>query len=389
MNAPAKPAIKPSDPRFSPGPTRKRPGWTLDALSDAAVGRNHRSPAAMEKLGRAITETRELLGVPDDYRIAIVPGSDTGAMEMAMWSLLGACGVDVFAWENFGREWVVDAVEQLRPEGLRTFVGAYGELPDLSEAKPDRDIVFTWNGTTSGARVPNADWIAADRTGITLCDATSAAFAQELDWPKLDVVTYSWQKVMGGEAAHGMLILSPRAITRLQTHTPSWPVPKLFRLAENRVVDEGLFAGSTINTPSLLCVEDYLDTLGWARSIGGRAALHARADANAAKVVEWIDASQWAKHLCADPAIRSNTSLCFTFKDPAVTGLPLGEQTALQGRMVALLADERVAYDIGAYRTAPPGLRLWCGATTPLDDLEKLLPWLDWAYGEARAHADA
>ena len=318
MTTPAKPDVRPADNRFSPGPTRKRPGWTLEALADAPLGRSHRSKVAKDKIKAAIDETRELLRVPADYRIAVVPGSDTGAVEMAMWSLLGARGVDVFAWENFGRDWVIDAVEQLKPKDLRTFVADYGQLPALEEARPDRDIVFTWNGTTSGVRVPNADWIAADRDGLVICDATSAAFAQELDWPKLDVVTYSWQKVMGAEAAHGMLIISPRAAARLETHTPPWPVPKLFRMAQKGKIDEGLFEGATINTPSLLCVEDYLDALAWARSIGGLDAMHARADANAALVGDWIDASPWAENLVADKALRSNTSLCLRFADPKI-----------------------------------------------------------------------
>ncbi|MGD2132356.1 MAG: phosphoserine transaminase [Maricaulaceae bacterium] len=383
-----KPDVRPDDPRFSPGPTRKRPGWSLDALKDAAVGRSHRSKAAKAKLKQAIDETRDVLGVPADYRIAIVPASDTGAVEMAMWSLLGSRGVDVFAWENFGRDWVTDAGQQLRPLDARLHVADYGELPDLSQAQKGRDIVFTWNGTTSGVRVPNADWIPADREGLTICDATSAAFAQELDWPKLDVVTYSWQKVMGGEAAHGMLIVSPRVAEHLKTHTPPWPVPKILRLAKKGEIDEGLFEGSTINTPSMLCVEDYLDTLAWGRSIGGLEALHARADANAKLVYDWIDQSDWAGHLVADPGLRSNTSACLKFKDPAVAALPADQQTALQKKIEGLLADEKVAYDIGAYRTAPPGLRLWCGATTPIDDLGKLLPWIDWAYATAAAELE-
>jgi phosphoserine aminotransferase len=385
MQNPAKPDRRPADPRFSPGPTRKRPGWSPEALEGAAVGRSHRSKAGKDKIKAAIDQTRDLLGVPRDYRIAIVPGSDTGAVEMAMWSLLGARGVDVFAWENFGRDWIIDAVEQLKPRDLRVFEADYGKLPDLSQARADRDIVFTWNGTTSGVRVPNADWIAADRQGIVICDATSAAFAQALDWPKLDVVTYSWQKVLGGEAAHGMLILSPRAVERLQTHTPPWPVPKLFRMAHDRVVDEALFEGATINTPSLLCVEDYLDALEWARGIGGLQALHARADANAALVTDWVARTPWAENLVSDPALRSNTAVCLRFADPAVRRLPLAEQAGVQRRIEALLAEEGVGYDCGAYRTAPPGMRFWCGATVAKSDLEALLPWVDWAYAAATA----
>jgi phosphoserine aminotransferase len=385
MNTLAKPDKRPADPRFSPGPTRKRPGWTLEALEGAAIGRSHRSAASKAKLKLAIDETRALLGVPTDYRIAIVPGSDTGAVEMAMWSMLGARGVDVFAWENFGRDWIIDAVDQLKPTGLKVHEAPYGQLPDMSQARPDRDLVFTWNGTTSGVRVPNADFISDDREGVVICDATSAAFAQQLDWDKLDVVTYSWQKVMGGEAAHGMLIASPRAIERLRTHTPPGPVPKLFRMAVDREVDEALFEGNTINTPSMLCVEDYLDALAWGRGVGGLSALIARADANAALVTDWIEATPWAENLVADPAVRSNTSLCLRFADPAIRKLPREEQAGLQKRIEALLADEGVAYDCGAYRTAPPGLRIWCGATVEKADLQALLPWLDWAYASAVA----
>ena len=385
MNIPAKPGVRPADPRFSPGPTRKRPGWTLDALADAPLGRSHRSKTAKDKLKAAIDQTREILRVPADHHIAVVPGSDTGAVEMAMWSLLGARGVDVFAWENFGRDWVIDAVEQLKPKDLRTFVADYGQLPPLEEARPDRDIVFTWNGTTSGVRVPNADWIAAERDGIVICDATSAAFAQELDWPKLDVVTYSWQKVMGAEAAHGMIILSPRAVRRLETHTPPWPVPKLFRMAQDQTFDAALFEGATINTPSLLCVEDYLDALAWARSIGGLDAMHARADANAKLVGDWIDNSPWAENLVADKTLRSNTSLCLRFADPKIRALPQADQATLQKSIETILADEGIALDIAAYRTAPPGLRIWCGGTVTLDDLKALLPWIDWAYAAAVA----
>jgi phosphoserine aminotransferase len=385
MHTRAKPDVRPADPRFSPGPTRKRPGWSPEALEGAAIGRSHRSKAGKDKLQAAIEETRSLLGVPADYRIAIVPGSDTGAVEMAMWCLLGARGVDVFAWENFGRDWIVDAVEQLKPKDLRVFEADYGLLPDLSQARADRDVVFTWNGTTSGVRVPDADWISADRTGITICDATSAAFAQELDWAKLDVTTYSWQKVLGGEAAHGMLILSPRAIERLKTHTPPWPVPKLFRLAHDRKVDEGLFEGMTINTPSMLCVEDHLDALAWARSIGGLSALFALADANAKLVTDWVTTTPWAENLVTDDRIRSNTAVCLRFADPAVKRLPLAERAALQKRIEGILAEQGVGYDCGAYRTAPPGMRFWCGATVVKSDLEALLPWVDWAYAEAAA----
>jgi len=374
-----KPSARPADPRFSPGPTRKHPGWSLDKLGSAALGRNHRSPAALDKLRTAIDRTRAMLEVPDSHRIAIVPGSDTGAVELAMWAMLGQRPADVFAWEAFGRDWITDAVSELALEGLRVFDAEFGRLPDLSQAQPDRDIVFTWNGTTSGVRVPDAEWISADREGVTICDATSAAFAQRLDWAKLDAVTYSWQKVLGGEAAHGMLILSPRAIERLESWTPPRPLPKLFRLVKDGRVDESVFAGSTINTPSLLCVEDYLLALDWAESIGGLDALVSRADANAKLVDDWIEASGWCAHLCADRAHRSNTGVCLRFTDESL------DADALQREMVSRLADEDVAYDIGAYRSAPSGLRIWTGATVPIEDLEALMPWLDWAYRDAEA----
>ncbi len=379
MTFPSKPATRPANPRFSPGPTRKHPGWSLQNLEDAALGRNHRSKAAVAKLKLAIDRTREILRVPADYKIAIVPGSDTGAVEMAMWTMLGKQGVDVFAWENFGKDWVIDAVEQLKLDDLNVHVGDYGELPDFNQAKPDRDVVFTWNGTTSGVRVPNCDWMPEDRDNIVICDATSAAFAQELDWPKLDVVTYSWQKVMGGEAAHGMLIISPRAQKRLETFTPAWPVPKVFRMSSNGKLDEGLFQGSTINTPSLLCVEDYLDALDWAEEIGGLDALHARADSNAKIIYDWIEASDWAEPLCKNDAERSNTGVCLVFKDQSVDG------AALQARMLELLAENEAGLDCGAYRTAPPGLRIWTGGTIEADDLKALIQWADWAYATARA----
>lgn len=369
-----KPTVKPEDPRFSPGPTRKPKGWTLSKLENAALGRNHRSAPAKAKLKRAIDRTREVLQVPDTHRIAIVPGSDTGAVELAMWAMLGQRGVDVFAWEAFGKDWITDAIEQLDLDDLRTFEGEYGELPDLSAAQPDRDIVFTWNGTTAGVRVPNADWISAERDGITICDATSAAFAQPLEWDKLDVVTYSWQKVLGGEAAHGMLILSPRAVERLETYTPPRPLPKLFRLVKDGKLDEGVFEGSTINTPSLLCTEDYLVALDWAEAQGGLKALHAKATSNAKIIDDFIEASDWCVHLCKDTALRSNTGVCLRFTDGSL------DHDALQAGMLKRLAEEDVAVDCGAYRTAPSGLRIWTAATVDPDDLHKLLPWLDWAY---------
>jgi len=379
MTHPAKPNSKPSDPRFSPGPTRKHQGWSFDKLQGAALGRNHRSPAAMEKLAEAIDKTRSLLEVPDTHRIAIVPGSDTGAVEMAMWSMLGAAGCDVFAWEAFGKDWVTDAVEELRLDGLKVHEADYGHLPDRSAARPDRDIVFTWNGTTSGVRVPNADWISPERTGVTICDATSAAFAQRLDWDKLDVVTYSWQKVMGGEAAHGVLILSPQAVERIESYDPPRPIPKLFRMKKDGKLDEALFKGATINTPSLMCVEDYIAALDWGAGLGGLDALIAKADANAARVNAFIEASDWCAHLCADKAHRSNTGVCLRFTDQSL------DPACVQAGMLKRLAAEEAAFDIGAYRSAPAGLRLWTGATIEADDLDALFPWLDWAYAETAA----
>ncbi|PWB94978.1 phosphoserine transaminase [Methylosinus sporium] len=382
-----KPGVKPADPRFSSGPCSKRPGWTLDALAGAALGRSHRSPAGKAKLKEAIDLTREVLRVPASHRIAIVPASDTGAVEMALWSLIGARGVDVAAWESFSADWVTDIIEQLKPGAARSFVAPFGELPDLSKIDFDNDFVFAWNGTTAGVRVPNADFIPADRKGLTICDATSAAFAQPLDFDKLDVVTYSWQKVMGGEAAHGMLILSPRAVERLESYTPAWPLPKIFRLTKNGKLIESIFEGDTINTPSMLCVEDYLDTLKWAKSIGGLDALFARANANAKVVHDWVEKTPWFTHLAQDPATRSNTGVCLVFADPAVAALPRAEQSALAARIVGLIEKEGAGFDFGAYRDAPPGLRIWCGATVEASDVAALTQWIDWAYAEAAAQA--
>lgn len=382
-----KPGVKPADPRFSSGPCSKRPGWTLDALAGAALGRSHRSPAGKAKLKEAIDLTREVLRVPARHRIAIVPASDTGAVEMALWSLIGARGVDVAAWESFSADWVTDIIEQLKPGAARSFVAPFGELPDLSKIDFDNDFVFAWNGTTAGVRVPNADFIPADRKGLTICDATSAAFAQPLDFDKLDVVTYSWQKVMGGEAAHGMLILSPRAVERLESYTPAWPLPKIFRLTKNGKLIESIFEGDTINTPSMLCVEDYLDTLKWAKSIGGLDALFARANANAKVVHDWVEKTPWFTHLAQDPATRSNTGVCLVFADPAVAALPRAEQSALAARIVGLVEKEGAGFDFGAYRDAPPGLRIWCGATVEASDVAALTQWIDWAYAEAAAQA--
>jgi phosphoserine aminotransferase len=380
-----KPAVRPANPCFSTGPTAKRPGWSPEILKTALVGRAHRSKPAKARLKKAIEETRRLLGVPADYRIAIVPASDTGAMEMALWSLLGARGVDILAWESFGLGWVTDVVKQLKLSDVRVLEAPYGELPDLSQVDCDRDVVFTWNGTTSGVRVPDGDWIKPDREGLTICDATSAAFAQALAFDKLDVVTFSWQKVLGGEAQHGMLILSPRAAERLVTYKPAWPLPKIFRMTSGGKLSEGLFAGETINTPSLLCVEDYLDALAWAESIGGRDALFARADANAARLADWVEKTDWVDFLALDPKTRSNTSVCLKVVDPAVRALDQVAQAAFAKALPELLEAEGVAFDIASYRDAPPGLRIWCGGTVELKNLEAMLPWLDWAFAEAKA----
>ncbi len=374
------PAVRPAVPNFSCGPCTKHPGWSLAELEGAVLGRSHRSKIGKARLKLAIDLTRELLEVPADYRIGIVPASDTGAVEMAMWTMLGARGVDVVAWESFGEGWVTDAVKQLKPKDLRTFVGEYGELPDLSAIDTDRDVVFTWNGTTSGVRVPNGDWIKADRKGLTICDATSAAFAQELPWDKLDVVTYSWQKVLGGEAAHGIIILSPRAVERLETHTPPWPVPKVFRLTSKGKLIEGIFHGETINTPSMLCVEDAIAAMNWAKSVGGLKELIARADRNAAVLARWAERTPWVDFLARDPALRTNTSVCFVFADPRIAGLPRDAQNAVAKGIEARLEKLGVAYDVAGYRDAPPGLRIWCGSTVEASDLEALTAWLDWAY---------
>lgn len=379
-----KPGVKPANPRFSSGPCSKRPGWSLDALAGAALGRSHRAPAGKGKLKQAIDLTREVLRVPADHRIAIVPASDTGAVEMALWSLIGARGVDVAAWESFSADWVTDIIEQLKPGSARSLTAPFGELPDLSKIDFDNDFVFAWNGTTAGVRVPNADFIPEGRKGLTICDATSAAFAQPLDFAKLDVVTYSWQKVLGGEAAHGMLILSPRAVERLESYTPAWPLPKIFRMTKNGKLNESIFEGETINTPSLLCVEDYLDALKWAKSIGGLDALFARANANAAAVAAWVEKTPWFAHLAKDQATRSNTGVCLVFGDPAVAALSHEAQWAFAKQIVALVEREGAGYDFGAYRDAPPGLRIWCGATVETSDVAALTGWIDWAYAEAR-----
>ncbi len=385
MNDTAKPGLRPADPRFSSGPCVKRPGWTTATLNNAFLGRSHRASAGKARLARAIDLTREVLCVPEDYRIAIVPASDTGAVEMALWSLLGPRGVDMLAWESFGKGWVGDVRNQFRLDDVRVLDAPYGSLPDLTQVDFERDVVFTWNGTTSGARVPDGDWIAADRQGLTICDATSAAFAQALDWEKLDAVTYSWQKVLGGEAAHGMLILSPRAVQRLETHVPAWPMPKIFRLTKDGKLNEAIFAGATINTPSMLCVEDYLDALNWATSIGGLDGLMARADANAQVISDWVETTPWVSFLTANPRHRSNTSVCLQLSSEVVNGLSSEDAKLVPKRIASLLEAENVAYDIGAYRDAPPGLRLWAGATVETADMAALMPWLDWAYAQAVA----
>ncbi|MBE7243908.1 MAG: phosphoserine transaminase [Actinomycetospora chiangmaiensis] len=380
-----RPAARPRVPNFSSGPCAKRPGWNLQALSDAALGRSHRSTLGKAKLKQAIDLTRTVLQVPADYRIGIVPASDTGAVEMAMWTMLGERTVEVAAWEAFGLEWVTDALSELKIEP-RVHKAPYGTLPDLSAIDTKHnDVVFTWNGTAAGVKVPNGDWIAADREGITICDATSAAFAQPLAWDKIDVLTFSWQKVMGGEAAHGMLVLSPRAVARLESHTPAWPVPKVFRLTKGGKLIEGIFRGDTINTPSMLAVEDYIDTLRWAESVGGLDALHARADANAAAVHAWVARTPWIGHLAVDPATYSNTGVCLVIADPDVLAKGDATVAAVASGIVETLEREGVALDIGAYRDAPAGLRLWCGATVETGDLEALFPWLDWAFAQEKA----
>ena len=385
MDAPAKPDAVPARPSFSSGPCPKRPGWSVEALADALIGRSHRSKPGKARLAETIERSRALLGIPADWRMGIVPASDTGAVEMALWSLLGARGVDILAWESFGKGWVTDVTKQLKLEDVRVFEAGYGELPDLGQVDFARDVVFVWNGTTSGARVPGGDWIADDRQGLTICDATSAAFAMDLPWPKLDVVTYSWQKVMGGEAQHGMLILGPRAVERLETHTPPWPLPKIFRLTKGGKLIEEVFSGATINTPSMLAVEDALDGLAWAESIGGLATLIDRAEGNLAAIAAWVAATPWVGFLVEDPAFRSCTSVCLKIVDPWFQALPAEDQGAAAKRLAALLDDEGVAFDIGAYRDAPPGLRIWGGATVEKADLEALFPWLDWAYAVVKA----
>ena len=380
------PAARPRAPFFSSGPCAKRPGWSLQNLKVDTLGRSHRAKLGKSRLKLAIDLTREVLQVPADYRVGIVPASDTGAVEMALWSLLGPRPVEVLAWESFGEGWVTDVVKELKLPDVRVVKAGYGELPDLSRVETrHRDVVFTWNGTTSGVRVPNADWIAADREGLTICDATSAAFAQRLDFAKLDVVTFSWQKVLGGEAAHGMLILSPRAVERLETYKPAWPLPKIFRMTKGGKLIEGIFEGETINTPSMLAVEDYIDALEWARSIGGLSALVAKADANARVIHDWVARTPWIANLAKDPATASNTSVCLVIADPDVVAQGPEAVAQVAKGITSALDKENVALDIGAYRDAPPGLRIWCGATVEQSDLEALTPWLDWAFAQEKA----
>jgi len=381
-----KPAALPRVNAFSSGPCAKRPGWSLKALSDAPLGRSHRAKVGKTKLKLAIDLTREVLGVPADYRIGIVPASDTGAVEMALWSLLGARGVDMVAWESFGEGWVTDVVKQLKLTDVRTITAPYGELPNLKKVDTKtRDVVFTWNGTTSGVRVPDADWIAADREGLTICDATSAAFAQDLDWAKLDVTTFSWQKVLGGEAAHGMIILSPRAVERLLTYKPAWPLPKIFRMTSGGKLIEGIFVGETINTPSMLCVEDYIDALNWAKKVGGLAGLMKRADANTRALASWVKKTPWIDFLAVKPKTRSNTSVCLKFTDPKVVALDAAKQADFAKAVVAILEKEGAGLDLGHYRDAPPGLRIWCGATVQTRDVKALIPWIEYAFATERA----
>ncbi|HEX3404633.1 MAG TPA: phosphoserine transaminase [Acetobacteraceae bacterium] len=375
-----RPELRPANTNFSSGPCAKRPGFTLDALSGAVLGRSHRAKEPKARLAEVVDRSRTILGVPADWRLGIVPASDTGAVEMALWSLLGARPVDILAFESFGEGWATDVVKQLRLADARVLSAPYGRLPDLAAVDFAHDVVFPWNGTTSGVRLPNGDWIAADRAGLVICDATSAAFAMALPWDRLDVVTWSWQKVLGGEAAHGMLALSPRAVARLETYKPAWPLPKVFRLTSGGKLIEGIFKGETINTPSMLCVEDALDGLRWAASVGGLAGLVARSEANLDAVVRWIARTGWADFLAEDAATRSCTSICLKLVAPWFTALSTDGQAAAAKRLVALLEKEGVAYDIGAYRDAPPGLRIWGGATIDTTDVDKLLLWLDWAH---------
>jgi phosphoserine aminotransferase len=380
-----KPNLRPRNTHFSSGPCAKRPGWSLEALSDALVGRSHRSKPGKAKLGEVIDLSRAILGIPADYRIGIVPASDTGAVEMALWSLLGARPVDMLAWESFGKDWVTDVVKQLKLADARSLQADYGSLPDLSKVDFSHDVVFTWNGTTSGVRVPDGNWIPADREGLTICDATSAAFAMDLPWDKLDVVTWSWQKVLGGEAQHGMLVLSPRAVARLESYKPAWPMPKIFRLTKDGKISEGVFKGETINTPSMLAVEDAIDGLKWAQSVGGLSGLIARSESNLAALADWVEKTPWIDFLPVDPAIRSCTSICLKITDPEITARDSSVQADVAKKVASLLEKEGVAYDIAAYRDAPAGLRIWGGATVERSDIEALIPWIEWAFATVKS----
>lgn len=379
------PEKKPASPLFSSGPCAKRPGWTIENLKNAPLGRSHRAAIGKSRLKEAIDKTHEILNLPEGYLVGIVPGSDTGAVEMALWSILGARGVDMLAWESFGSGWITDVTKQLKLDDVRKIDAPYGKLPDLSLVDPSRDVVFTWNGTTSGVKVPNGDWISDDRAGLTICDATSAAFAMDLPWDKLDVTTYSWQKVMGGEGAHGMIILSPRAVERLESYTPPWPLPKIFRLTKNGKLISGIFKGATINTPSMLCVEDYIDTLNWGAEVGGLKGLIGRSEDNLKVLKSWVDRTDWVDFLAEDPATISNTSVCLKITAEWFEALDADEKAAAAKKIATLLDAEDVAYDIGAYRDAPAGLRIWAGSTIEAADLVDLTPWLDWAYGEVLA----
>jgi phosphoserine aminotransferase len=381
------PTRRPTHPQFSSGPCAKRPGWSLAALGDTMVGRSHRAKVCKARLAEVIDRSRAVLGLPDDYRLGIVPASDTGAVEMALWSLLGARGVDLLAWESFGSGWVTDVTKQLKLADVRALTADYGDLPDLAAVDFEHDVVFPWNGTTSGVCVPDGDWIPDDRAGLTICDATSAVFAMDLPWSKLDVVTWSWQKVLGGEAAHGMLALSPRAVERLESYTPPWPLPKIFRMTKGGKLIEGIFRGATINTPSMVCVEDAIDALAWVEGLGGCGEVRARSEANLASIARWVDATPWVDFLAAQPENRSCTSICLRIVDPWFRGLAEDEQAATAKAMVTLLDGEGVAFDVGSYRDAPPGLRVWGGATVENDDIEAVLPWLDWAFAETKGRS--
>ncbi|KCZ56646.1 phosphoserine transaminase [Hyphomonas chukchiensis] len=385
MTTTAKPGVLPACPHFSSGPTAKRPGFSLEKLETAVLGRSHRSGDAKKKLKAAIDRSKALLGIPDDYRVAIVPASDTGAVEMCMWSMLGAKPVDVFAWESFGQDWVTDATKQLKLPDCKTYGADYGALPDFTQARDDADIIFTWNGTTSGVRVPNADWIKPNPDRVVICDATSAAFAQDIEWAKLDVVTYSWQKCLGGEAAHGMLVLSPRAVARLESYTPDRALPKLFRMTKGGNLDEALFEGATINTPSMLCVEDFLQALDWCESLGGWKALEARSNESLGHLTDWVAKTDWVDFLCPDASVRSNTGVTFKIVDPRVAGLDEDGQRDFVKRMMKRLEKENACFDAAGYAKAPPGLRIWCGGSVEPSNVAALTPWLDWAFAEEAA----